>query len=118
MKPITHEELFLDAIVNGSTPPTPVTRIEKYLGRLAGESVAIPSRAETRIEIFLSFLCGENAELPEPQTRIEQYLAKLSGLDIEIPAPITRAEMYLAEVIENHLIGLDFNYLNFANLRF
>lgn len=60
--------------------PTPITRSEQYLAKIAG---AEPT-------------------LPVPITREERYLAKIAGEDVDIPPePITRTEQYLAAIAEN-----------------
>lgn len=53
---------------------TPKTRLEKYLAKIAGETVE---------------------ELPNPKTRLEKYLARIAGADIVVPEPKTRLEYYL-----------------------
>ena len=62
-------------------PETPLTRVEQYLAKTAGQDVALPN---------------------VPLTRIEQYLAKIAGQDVKIPdVPLTRNEQYLAEIAKN-----------------
>ena len=60
--------------------PTPITRSEQYLAKIA----------------------GNEPTLPVPITREERYLAKIAGEDVDIPPePITRTEQYLAAIAEN-----------------
>lgn len=62
-------------------PETPLTRVEQYLAKTAGQDVALPN---------------------VPLTRLEQYLAKIAGQDVKIPdVPLTRKEQYLAEIAKN-----------------
>ena len=60
--------------------PTPITRKDHYLAKIA----------------------GDEPTLPPPLTREEKYLAKIAGEDVDVPPyPIPRTEQYLAAILEN-----------------
>ena len=101
LTPITRIETYLDAIVNGGTPPLDdVTRIETFLDAIYNNQVCALTPV-TRIEMFLGKISGQSIDLPEPVTRIELYLAAIAGEDVVLPdEPVTRIEMYLAEWAE------------------
>ena len=100
MKPITRYERYLaylgdDDDANGID--SPVTRIEQYLSKIAGQDVPIPEKPILRIEQYLAKIAGEDVAIPEkPISRVEMYLAAIAGEEIEVPEPITREEYYLS----------------------
>lgn len=51
----------------------PITRLEEYLSKLAGDDVAVPEPI-TRVEKFLAYIAGETDSKPTPITRIEKFL--------------------------------------------
>lgn len=57
-------------------PENPITRIEKYLSKIAGQDeTTLPDEAITRIEKYLSNIAGQETEIPCcPIGRIEKYL--------------------------------------------
>lgn len=56
-------------------PDSPLTRVEQYLAKAAGQDTAIPDVPLTRVEQYLAKIAGEDVAVPDvPQTRIEQYL--------------------------------------------
>lgn len=98
LTPIARIESYLDAIVDGGTPPLEdITRVETFLEAIYNNTVCELTPI-TRIEIFLGKISGQDIELPEPVTRIELYLAAIAGEDVELPEqPITRVEYWLDE---------------------
>lgn len=94
--PITREEIFLTAVIEGLTPPDAITRIEQYLAKIAGAAITVPAPV-TRVEMYLAKIAGLSVILPLPITRIEFYLAKIAGENVEVPDPIARLEYYLNE---------------------
>ena len=55
--------------------PTPLSRIELYLAKIAGMDVTIPEYPESRLEMFLAVLAGDtNVEMPTPYPLVEQWL--------------------------------------------
>ena len=99
LTPITRIEEYLDAIVDGGTPPLEdVTRVETFLDSIYNNTPCALTPV-TRIETYLAKISGASVTLPvEPVTRVEQYLAKIAGEDVEIPdEPVTRIEEWLAE---------------------
>ena len=96
LTPIFRIEKFLDAIVNSTTPPEPVFRVEYFLAKIAGADVVTPEPM-FRIEKYLAKICGEDVEIPEPAHRIEYWLAKKCGEDVETPEPVFRVEYWLDE---------------------
>lgn len=52
----------------------------------------------TREEKFLASMTGESVTLPDPITRKEMFLAAASGMPVSAPDPITREEMYLSQI--------------------
>ena len=55
--------------------PTPLTRVELYLAKIAGMDVTIPEHPENRIEMFLAVLAGDtNVEMPTSYSLVEQWL--------------------------------------------
>lgn len=99
MIPITRIELFIDAIINGTTPPPPQTRIERYLGDIAaGRTASLTPKV--RAECYLSKISGQQSvDVPVPQVRAEYWLAKKAGMSVATPTPITRLEYWLDEWI-------------------
>lgn len=94
MIPITRKEKYINEIVGGgnTAPETPQTREEIFYAAILGEVVA-PSPI-TRAEKYLAKIANKySGELPEPVTRIEQFLARAAGMDVAIPTPVTREEM-------------------------
>lgn len=94
MIPITRKEKYISEIVGGgnTAPETPQTREEIFFAGILGEVVA-PSPI-TRAEKYLAKIANKySGELPEPVTRIERFLARAAGMDVTIPTPITREEM-------------------------
>lgn len=90
-------KLYIDAIVNGGAAPEPITRVDFFLAKIAGEEVT-PPEPLTRIEFLLARIAGADAPLPEqPYYRIELYLAKIAGEDVAMPRPETATEQLLAE---------------------
>lgn len=51
----------------------PITRLEEYLSKLAGDDVAVPEPI-TRVEKFLAYIAGDADSKPTPITRIEKFL--------------------------------------------
>ncbi len=94
-KSVYRIDLFLDAIINGTTPPTPQYRIEYYLARIAGENVTIPEPIY-RTEYYLAKIAGMNVVTPKPIYRIEHYLSAICGDIGEIPEPQYHIEHWLA----------------------
>lgn len=97
MEPITRYEQFLAFLADGSgTPPTPITRIELFLTAIINGTT--PPDPLTRFEYFLAAIAGKG-EAPEPILRIELYLAAIAGAaDINaLPPPVTREEYWLYE---------------------
>lgn len=95
MIPITRKEKYINEIVGGgnTAPETPQTREEIFYAAILGEVVA-PSPI-TRAEKYLAKIANKySGELPEPVTRIERFIARAAGMDIEIPTPITREEIF------------------------
>ena len=95
MEPITRYEQFLAFLANGSgTPPTPVTRVEVFLNAIINGTT--PPDPITRFECFLASIGGKG-EAPEPILRVELYLAAVAGaIDVEsLPEPVTREEHWL-----------------------
>lgn len=52
----------------------------------------------TREEKFLASLTGESVTLPDPITRKEMFLAAATGMTVNVPDPITREEKYLSQI--------------------
>ena len=98
----TRIEEYLAKATGGSYDeplPDPVTRIELYLAKIAGEDVTLPERPITHIEQYLAKIAGEDVELPDyPKTRIEMLLANAAGEDVDEVDPITRIEGFIAEL--------------------
>ena len=63
----------------------PVTRVEIYLSRIAGESFDLPPPI-TRIERYLYAIATGLKDVPEPITRIERYLYTIATGDISPPS--------------------------------
>lgn len=98
--PITREEKFIQAIIDGSPlDVTPMTRVEKFLAVIAGAEMTPPDPI-TRKEKFLAGIAGADIVLPDPVTREEKYLAAIAGMEVDLPAPVTRMEKLLAEWVE------------------
>ena len=110
MIPITRKEKYINEIVgSGNTAPeTPQTREEIFYAAILGEVVA-PSPI-TRSEKYLAKIANKySGELPEPVTRIERFLARAAGMDVAIPTPVTREEMLWANyalIVEKELSGI------------
>lgn len=110
MIPITRKEKYINEIVGGgnTAPETPQTREELFFADILGEVVA-PSPI-TRIEKYLAKIANKySGELPEPVTRIERFLARAAGMDVTIPAPVTREEMFWADyalIVEKEISGV------------
>ena len=110
MIPITRKEKYINEIVGGgnTAPETPQTREELFFADILGEVVA-PSPI-TRAEKYLAKIANKySGELPEPVTRIERFLARAAGMDVTIPTPITREEMFWADyalIVEKELSGI------------
>ena len=51
----------------------PITRLEEYLSKLAGDDVPVPAPI-TRVEKFLAYIAGEADSKPTPITRVEKFL--------------------------------------------
>ena len=96
LTPIFRIEKFLDAIINNTTPPEPVFRVEYFLAKIAGADVVTPEPM-FRIEKYLAKILGEDVEIPEPMFRTEFWLAKKCGEDVETPDPAFRVEYWLEE---------------------
>ena len=101
LTPITRIEEYLDAIVDGGTPPLEdITRVETFLEAIYNNTPCALTPV-TRIEMYLGKISGQDIELPEPVTRVEMYLASIAGMDVILPdEPVTRIEMYLADWAE------------------
>lgn len=110
MIPITRKEKYINEIVGGgnTAPETPQTREELFFADILGEVVA-PSPI-TRAEKYLAKIANKyNGELPEPVTRIERFLARAAGMNVSIPTPVTREEMLWANyalIVEKELSGI------------
>ena len=110
MIPITRKEKYINEIVGGgnTAPETPQTREELFFADILGEVVA-PSPI-TRAEKYLAKIANKyNGELPEPVTRIERFLARVAGMNVSIPTPITREEMFWADyalIVEKEISGI------------
>lgn len=110
MIPITRKEKYINEIVGGgnTAPETPQTREELFFADILGEVVA-PSPI-TRAEKYLAKIANKySGELPEPVTRIERFLARAAGMDVTIPTPITREEIFWADyalIVEKELSGI------------
>lgn len=110
MIPITRKEKYINEIVGGgnTAPETPQTREELFFADILGEVVA-PSPI-TRAEKYLAKIANKySGELPEPVTRIERFLAMAAGMDISIPTPVTREEMFWVDyalIVEKELSGI------------
>lgn len=107
--PFTRKEKYINQIVGGgnTAPETPQTREEIFFAGILGEVVA-PSPI-TRSEKYLAKIANKySGELPEPVTRIERFLARAAGMDVTIPTPITREEMFWADalIVEKELSGI------------
>jgi len=96
LTPIFRIEKFLDAIINNTTPPEPMFRVEYFLAKIGGADVVTPEPM-FRIEKYLAKILGEDVEIPEPMFRTEFWLAKKCGEDVETPDPAFRVEYYLEE---------------------
>ena len=94
--PVFREEFFLDAIINGTTPPDPIFRVEYFLAKIAGADVVTPTPI-FRIEKYLAKICGEDVEIPDPVFREEYWLAKKCGENVTTPTPVFRLEYFLEE---------------------
>ena len=110
MIPITRKEKYINEIVGGgnTAPETPQTREELFFAGILGEVVA-PSPI-TRAEKYLAKIANKySGELPEPVTRIERFLAWAAGMNVSIPTPVTREEMFWADyalIVEKELSGI------------
>ena len=107
MIPITRKEKYINEIVGGgnTAPETPQTREELFFAGILGEVVA-PSPI-TRAEKYLAKIANKySGELPEPVTRIERFLARAAGMDISVPTPVTREEMFWADYALIELNGI------------
>ena len=60
----------------------------------------------TRVEHYLAKIAGQDVDELEPVTRIEHYLAKIAGQDVEVPEPFTRIEKFLYSLITETPSGL------------
>ena len=96
LTPIFRIEKFLDAIINSTTPPEPMFRVEYFLAKIGGADVVTPEPM-FRIEKYLAKILGEDVEIPEPMFRTEFWLAKKCGEDVETPDPAFRVEYWLEE---------------------
>lgn len=97
LTPVFRMEMFIDAIINGTTPPVPQFREEFYFAKVAGMDVELPTPI-TRREFYLAKYAGMNVDLPVPVTRDEMYLALACGLGVEPPEPVFRDEYWLYEL--------------------
>ena len=97
--PLYRDEKFIDAILNGTDPPKPITREEYYLAKIAGAEVEIPSPVFNK-EFFLAKIAGADIALPEPITREEIYLASICGENVDIPVPAFRIEYWLSAWVD------------------
>ncbi|MBQ2211503.1 MAG: hypothetical protein II410_01295, partial [Ruminococcus sp.] len=110
MIPITRKEKYINEIVGGgnTAPETPQTREELFYAAILGEVVA-PSPI-TRAEKYLAKIANKySGELPEPVTRVERFLARAAGMDISVPTPVTREEMFWADyafIVEKEISGI------------
>ena len=55
----------------------------------------------TKTEKYLASIAGESVKLPEPVTRKEKYLSAIATGEGEVPAPVTKEEMYLKAILDN-----------------
>ena len=84
LTPIHRIEYFLDAIINGTAPPSPVYRIEYFLAKIAGADVTPPVPVYP-IEFFLAKLIDSSVETPAPTSRAEKLLSMIGGDDARYP---------------------------------
>ena len=100
-QPITNDEFFLERMVGGSCAVLePLTRKQKYLAALCGDTVVIPDYPIVADEFYLAALCGQSVTVPEPHTSLQMLMAQALGMDsIDVPI-ITREEQYWAEYLE------------------
>lgn len=110
MIPITRKEKYINEIAGGgnTAPGAPQTREELFYAAILGEVVA-PSPI-TRAEQYLAKIANKySGELPEPVTRIERFLARAAGMDVTIPTPVSREEMFWADyalIVEKETSGI------------
>ena len=97
LTPVFRMEMFIDAIINGTTPPVPQFREEFYLAKMAGMDVDLPEPF-TRRELYLAYMAGMDVSIPTPVTRDEMYLAEACGMDVTAPDPVFRDEFWLDEL--------------------
>lgn len=79
---------FFAGILGEVVAPSPITRSEKYLAKIANKY---------------------SGELPEPVTRIERFLARAAGMNVSTPTPVTREEMFWADyalIVEKEISGI------------
>ena len=97
LTPVFRMEMFIDAIINGKTPPEPQFREEFYFAKVAGMDVELPTPINRR-EFYLAKYAGMDVDPPAPVTRDEMYLALACGLGVEPPEPVFRDEYWLYEL--------------------
>ena len=97
LTPVFRMEMFIDAIINGKTPPEPKFREEFYFAKVAGMDVELPTPINRR-EFYLAKYAGMDVDPPAPVTRDEMYLALACGLGVEPPEPVFRDEYWLYEL--------------------
>ena len=97
LTPVFRMEKFIDAIINGTTPPEPQFREEFYFAKVAGMDVELPTPINRR-EFYLAKYAGMDVDPPAPVTRDEMYLALACGLGVEPPEPVFRDEYWLYEL--------------------
>lgn len=97
LTPVFRMEMFIDAIIHGTTPPEPQFREEFYFAKVAGMDVELPTPI-TRREFYLAKYAGMDVDPPAPVTRDEMYLALACGLGVEPPEPVFRDEYWLYEL--------------------
>lgn len=96
LTPIFRIEYFLDAIINGTTPPEPIFRKEFFLAKIGGADVETPEPI-FRVEKYLAKIGGDDVEIPDPVFREEFWLAKKCGANVVTPEPVFRLEYFLEE---------------------
>ena len=98
--PVFRLELFIDAYLNSTTPPTPFYREEFYLAKMAGMDVDLPEPVFRR-EKYFAKLAGMDVEIPYPVNRDEFFLAAACGMDVPVPEPVFREEMFFYNLEEH-----------------
>jgi len=102
LTPYSYREQFLAALSDNTIVlPEALTRETKYLAKIAGADVTIPSAPRNRYETYLAKICGEDVAVPTPASRLEMYLYKAGGGDVEVPVPVSREETFWNDYLES-----------------